>query len=312
MRFTDTFIWELKYRPTKIEDVILPRKIKKHLSGIVKLGNLPNMLFSGSPGTGKTTCALILPKELELSSLYINMSKNTGIDSIRGQVESFASTSSITGKKKVIIGDECDRLSPQAFDSLKSTIEEFSNNCTFIFTSNHKHKIPDPIISRLQEIDFIISKSESMDIKKELFENMKIILRKEKVPFEKKAIIKIVQTFYPDFRKCLNEIQKLSIQGPITNEMVSENIATNIDEYFKCIIDRNFSKLRSYISNISIDLKSFYIYIFRNLEKYIKNDDIPEGILLLSKYQYESAFAIDPEITLTACSIELMQLGTKS
>ena len=311
MKFTDNFIFELKYRPNKIKDIILPKKIKKHLLSIIEDKKLPNLLFSGSPGTGKTTVALAIPHQLELNSLYINMSKNTGIDTIRGQVEAFASTSSITGKKKVIIGDECDRLSPQAFDSLKGTIEEFSNNCTFIFTSNHKYKIPDPIISRLQEVDFIISKSEINDIKKQLFENIIKILKIESIQFEKKAIVKIVNSFFPDFRKCLNETQKLSMQGPITLTSVEENVATNINEYFKCIKSQNFTDLRSYISNISVDLKCFYSYIFRNLEKFISNESISEAIILLAKYQHESAFSIDPEITLTACSIEMMSLEYK-
>lgn len=311
MRFTDNFIFELKYRPNKIEDIILPKKIKNHLLTLVKTGNLPNLIFSGSPGTGKTTAALAIPKELELSSLYINMSKNTGIDTIRGQVESFASTSSISGKKKVIVGDECDRLSPQAFDSLKSVIEEFSNNCTFIFCSNHKYKIPSPIISRLQEVDFVIPKTEINDLKKQLFNNIVKILKTESIQFEKKAIVKIVNSFFPDFRKCLNETQKLSMQGPITLVVVEENVATDINEYFKCIKSQNFSDLRAYISNISIDLKSFYSYIFRNLEKYVSNESISESIVMLAKYQYESAFSVDPEITLTACSIELMGLEYK-
>ena len=310
-RFTDNFIWELKFRPQKIKDIILPKKIKNHLLTLVKTGKLPNLLFSGSPGTGKTTCALALPKELGLSSLYINLSKNTGIDTIRGQVEAFASTSSITGAKKVIVGDECDRLSPQAFDSLKGTIEEFSSNCTFIFTSNYKHKIPDPIISRLQEVDFVISKAETLDIKKQLFESIKIILRKEEIQFESKAIIKIVQTFFPDFRKCLNETQKLSMQGPIAVAIVDDNLATDIAEYFEHIKNQDFSKLRSYISNISIDPKTFYTHIFKKITDYIQEDDISEAIILLAKYMYEAAFAIDPELTLTACSLELMGLKSK-
>lgn len=311
MKFTDNFIFELKYRPEKIENIILPKKIKTHLLTLIKTGNLPNLLFSGSAGTGKTTCALAIPKELGLNSLYMNMSKNTGIDSIRGQVEAFATTSSITGKKKVIIGDECDRLSPQAFDSLKGTIEEFSNNCTFIFTSNHKNKIPDPIISRLQEVDFVISKSETNDIKKQLFNNIIKILRDETIQFEKKAIIKVINNFFPDFRKCLNETQKLSMQGPITLAAVDDNLATDINEYFKCIKSQNFTELRSYISNISVDLKGFYGYIFKNLDKYVANESIAEAIILLAKYQYESAFAIDPEITLVAFSIELMSCNFK-
>ncbi len=202
----------------------------------------------------------------------------------------------------------CDRLTPQAFDSLKAVIEEFSNNVNFIFTSNHKHKIPDPILSRLQEIDFVISKNAEMDVKKELLKTLCQILQKENVEFEKKAVIKVIQTFFPDFRKCLNEMQKLSMQGSISLAIVNENVVTNIDDYFIALKSQNFTDLRSYITNSSIDLKTFYPYIFKNVEKYFKPESIPEAIIHISEYMYKSAFVIDAEITLVACSLELMGL----
>lgn len=307
-KFFDNFIFELKYRPKKIEDLILPEEIKSQFLTIIKNKKIPNLLLSGQAGIGKTTSAFCFVNELELSYKYINMSKNTGIDIIRNQVETFASTASFDGGKKVIIGDECDRLSQQALDSLKGIIDEFSNNCTFIFTSNSKYKLPDPIISRFQEIDFIIPKNKKKDMMSQTLKRLIEISKLENIEFEKKALMILIQTFFPDFRKCLNELQKISMQGSVTIESIKNNIISDIDDYFKALKEKNFTKIRTYVTNIN-DTKTFYTYIFRNLEKYISKENIAEAIIIISKYMFESAFSIDPEITLMACSMELVNLA---
>ena len=309
-KFYDDFIFELKYRPTKISDLLLPSQLKKQFLSIIKNENIPNLLLSGQQGIGKTTSAFCLCNELGINYNYINMSKNTGIDVIRNQTETFASTASIDGKKKVIIGDECDRLSQNALDALKGIIEEFSNNCTFIFTSNHKYKIPGPIISRFQEIDFAVSKKEKIGMMKSTLKRLVEISEIEKIEFDKKALMILVKTFFPDIRKCLNELQKLSMQGAITEASINENVVTDIDEFFKSIKEKDFTKTRTYVTNIN-DGKTFYTNIYNNLQAYIEFENISEAIVLISKYMFESSFAVNPEITLMACAMEMMDFDWK-
>ena len=309
-KFYDTFIFELKYRPKAIKDLILPSHIKKQFENVIKNGNLPNFLFAGTAGVGKTTAGFCLCNELGLNYKYINMSKNTGIDVIRNQVETFATTASFDGKKKVIIGDEADRLSQNALDSLKGIIEEFSNNCTFIFTSNSKYKIPAPLISRFQEIDFVVPKDEKMDMMRSTLKRLIGISKLENIEFEKKALMILIKTFFPDFRKCLNELQKLSMQGKITEASVCNNIVTDIDKYFVALKEKDFTSLRTYVTNIN-DCKTFYTNIYNSLQKYVSVDDISEAIICVSKYMFESSFVADPEITLMACGMEMMNFEWK-
>ena len=164
----DDFIWELKYRPSTLDKIILPDSLFKQMDSIKRKGKLPNMLFSGQPGTGKTTTAFVLADDMNLSAMYMNMSLDTKIDNIRNKMMGFAASVSLTGQKKLFIGDEFDRLSPAAMDSLKGVIEKMSHNCKFIFTSNHKGKIIEPILSRLQEVDFVFSKDDAGLMKKKI------------------------------------------------------------------------------------------------------------------------------------------------
>jgi replication factor C small subunit len=204
----------------------------------------------------------------------------------------------------------CDRLSQNALDALKGVIEEFSNNCTFIFTSNHKYKIPSPIISRFQEIDFVVSKSEKIGMMKSTLKRLIKISEKENIEFDKKALMILVKTFFPDIRKCLNELQKLSMQGAITEASITENIVTDIENFFESLKEKDFTKTRTYVTNIN-DCKTFYTNIYNNLLTYIEFEHMSEAIILISKYMYESAFAVNPEITLMACAMEMMDFNWK-
>ncbi len=307
----DNFVFELKYRPKTLDEVVLPDKLVNQFNMIKSGGDLPNMLFSGPPGVGKTTTAFVLADDMDLSAMYMNMSLETGIDGIRTKMMNFATAMSIDGRKKVIIGDEFDRLSPQAMDSLKGVIEKTSKNCKFIFTSNHKAKIIDPIISRLQEVDFIFSKADTAAMKKKMWRRACQICQKEEVVFDKSAIAEIVRKVFPDMRKIINQLQMFSLQGDITLDVVNSMVLTDTDGFFKLLRDSDWTGVRQYIVDLSIPINDFYTILFQNVERYLHADSVSEAIVLIDKYNFEGTLVSDKQIPLAALAIEMMNLEYK-
>lgn len=307
----DDFVWELKYRPDTLDKIVLPDSLVKQFDSIKSSGKLPNMLFSGPAGVGKTTVAFVLADVMDLSAYYMNMSLDTRIDNIRDNLMGFATSVSLDGRQKLIIGDEFDRLSPNAMDSLKGAIEQTSKNCKFIFTSNHKGKIIDPIISRLQEVDFVFAKKDIPDMKKKMFKVACQICMKEDVTFDKPAVAKVVKDLFPDMRKTLNYLQMLSLRGDITLDAVESNVATDVDGFFKMLRDSDWGAIRQFIVDLPIPHGDYYSVLYNNIERYIHPESLSEAIIMVAKYQHESGFAVDKEIPLAALSIEMMNLVYK-
>lgn len=302
----DDFVWELKYRPEKLDQIILPDSLLKGFNKVKSSGKLPNMLFSGPAGVGKTTVAFVLADEMDLSALYMNMSLDTKIDDVRSKLMAFATAVSLEGKQKVIIGDEFDRLSPNAMDSLKGVIEKCSKNCKFIFTSNHKYKLIEPILSRLQEVDFVYRKDDIPGMKKKLWKMACGICKKEEVEFDPKAVAEVVKQLFPDMRKVLNHLQMLSLRGDVTIEAVEAAVATDIEGFFKLLRDNDWTGVRQYIVDLPIAINDFYSVLYANTERYIHAESVSEAIVMIAKYQYEAAFAVDKQIPLAALAIEMM------
>ena len=164
---SNDFLWVEKYRPQTVDDTILPKQLKQTLQAIVDTGELPNMLFSGTAGLGKTTVAKAMCKQLGLDFILINGSEEGGIDTLRGKIKQFASSVSLQGGYKVVILDEADYLNPQSTQpALRGFIEEFSNNCRFILTCNFKNRIIEPLHSRCGVYEFNTSKKDMADLEK--------------------------------------------------------------------------------------------------------------------------------------------------
>lgn len=300
------FLFVEKYRPRKIADCILPPRIKKDLQAIVTKGEIPNLLFEGSPGTGKTTAAKALCEEIGVDYLLINSSEERGIDILRNKVTDFASTMSIYGGKKCIILDEADFLTPEAQAAFRGIVERVSTNCTFILTCNYASKLMDAIDSRTSTISFKFNKDEELSLKTKMLKRLRSILENENVEYEDLALVRLVDRYYPDFRKTIGELQRLANSGKVTSE--TEITPTqSVEQLFKFMKGKEFNKVRKWVAE-NDDMLSGKLYriIYDGLYEYLKPSCIPLVVILIAKYQYQHSMVLDPEINMVAFLTELM------
>lgn len=305
---SESFLWVEIYRPKTIEDCILPDRLKKPFQEYVNSKEIPNLMLTGSAGVGKTTVARAMCDEIGINHLYINASENRGIDVLRTTIRNYASTVSLTGGKKVIILDEADYLTGEAQAALRGAIEEFSKNCTFIFTCNFKSKLIDALHSRCSVIDFALKNDEKKEMAAQLFKRLQFILTKEGVTYDKAVVAKIIEKFFPDYRRTLNELQRYSSSGNLDAGIVAQlSDVRKISELVKHLKDKNFGEMRKWcVANSDIEPARIYRKVYDSLYQYFKPESIPQAVVTISKYQYQAAFVADQEINLVACLTELM------
>ena len=302
-------LWVEKYRPTKIEDCILPDEIKTMFQSIVDSGEIPNLLLTGSPGIGKTTVAKALCNQLDCDWLMINGSdEGRMIDTLRTTVVNYASTVSLSGGKKVIIIDEADYMNKDSVQpALRGVIEEFSKNCRFIFTCNFKNRIIPALHSRCSVVDFRISKDDKPALGMEMLENVKRILNEEGVKYEESVLVQLVLKYFPDFRRVINELQKYSLNGIIDENILKQSSDENFNELFVALKEKNFSGMRKWVAqNIDNDHVRLYRQIYDTLNDRFEKKSIPQAVLTIADYSYKSAFVADQEVNMVACLTEMM------
>ena len=304
------FLFVEKYRPQVIDDCILPDDTKKTFKEFVEKGEIPNLLLSGPPGIGKTTIAKALCNELGADYYIINGSdEGRFLDTVRNQAKNFASTMSLTGtsKHKVIIIDEADNTGNDVQMLLRANIESFYNNCRFIFTCNYKNKIIEPLHSRCACIDFTIKGKQKAQLATNFFNRLKIILDQEKIEYDQKVLLELVSTFFPDFRRVLNECQRYATGGKIDAGILASFSDISINELIKNLKDKNFTEVRKWVvSNLDNDTTAILRKIYDSLYDNLVPVSIPAAVLIIAKYQYQGSFVADQEINLLACLTELM------
>lgn len=304
----EQFLYTEIYRPKKVEDCILPKRLKEPFQEYVNKKTIPNFLLSGPPGVGKTTIAKAMCEEIKLSHLTINSSDERGIDVLRTKIKTYASTMSLSGTRKVIILDEADHITNDAQAALRGTIEEFSSNCSFVFTCNFKSKIIEAIHSRCVHVDFTLKTNEHIEMMVQLFKRIKMILDEQKITYDPKVLPEIIKLYFPDYRRILNQVQHLAQSGNIDAGSLSKlNENGNIDELFGYISKKDYGNMRKWISeNSNIDSANLYKKIYSLLDKYLDNASVAQAIVILSKYQYQAAFVADQEINNLAALTEIM------
>jgi len=299
-------LWVEKYRPAKVEDCILPDAIKKTFQEYVNKKEIPNLLLSGSAGVGKTTIAKALCEEVGCDYLVINGSDENGVDTIRNKIKSYASSMSLMGGRKVIILDEADYLTPNAQAILRASIEEFSNNCSFIFTCNFKNRIIDPIHSRCTVVDFKINGSKAK-MASQFFKRVEWILEQEGVTYDKPVVAEIITKYFPDNRRILNELQRYSVSGSIDKGILASVSDVQLTELINSLKAKDFAGARKWVTNnLDNDPVRVFRTMYDKLYEVLKPNSVPQMVLILAKYQYQAAFAADHEINLMACLTEIM------
>ena len=302
-----SFLWVEKYRPTKITDCILPESIKNTFIEFIGQKEIPNLLLSGGSGVGKTTVARALCEELYADYILINSSEESGIDVLRTKIKQFASTVSLQSSSKVVILDEADYLNPQSTQpALRGFIEEFHNNCRFIFTCNFKNRIIEPLHSRCSVIEFKIN-GERKQLAGQLLDRCAVILKEQNIEYDSKVVAELIIKHFPDNRRVLNELQRYSVSGKIDSGILVNLSEVSMKELALHLKEKEFTKVRKWVvDNIDNDPTKIFRKIYDNLYTYLDPNTIPAAVIIIGEYQYKSAFVADQEINLLACLTEMM------
>jgi|TARA_B110000908_G_scaffold170756_1_gene231265 DNA polymerase III delta prime subunit len=303
----DQFLWVEKYRPKTIEECILPAGLKQTFQSIVDTGDLPNMMFTGSAGVGKTTAARALCNQLGLDYILINGSEDGNIDTLRGKIKQFASTVSLQGGQKVVILDEADYLNPQSTQpALRGFIEEFSSNCRFILTCNFKNRIIDPLHSRCSIFEFNTPMSNGR-LAGDFMKRLQLILESEGIIYDNAVIAELIMKYIPDWRRVLNECQRYGMSGHIDTGILVTLDETSIKGLMADLKTKNFKDMRKWVTN-NIDVESAKLFrmIYDNMLTYIEPSSIPQVVLILADYSYKDSFVADHELNVVACMTEIM------
>lgn len=301
-------IWCELYRPQTVEDILMPKDLKKQFLKMVKQQSIPNLLlYSSGPGVGKTTLAKALCRDLSADYKYINVSSESGIDTLRSKIQKFASTKSFSGGQKVVIMDEFDGASKNLQQGLRAAIEEFHKVCRFIFTCNYITQIIGPLKSRCQEFDMNYMDTTSIkELKPEIEDRITKILKHKGIDYDIKTVKKLIDTKYPDIRKTIQLCQQYSnINGSIDKDILTFEKVD--EEFYDLLLRKKFNPARRYVIEKNYDYTEMYTNLYKEFVPKLDKPMQPQVILVLAQYQHWHASVADPEINFAACLVELLQ-----
>lgn len=304
----DDFLWCEKYRPRAVKDTVLPHSLQAVFQQFVDDKQIPNLLLTGRAGTGKTTVARAMLEELGCDYIIINGSMNGNIDTLRNDIQNFASSISLSGGRKYVILDEADYLNANSTQpALRNFMEEFSKNCGFILTCNYPNRIIKELHSRCSVIPFTIPSNEKPKLAAKFYRRVTDILSFEKVQSEPKAVAAVVEKHFPDFRRTLNELQRYAATGSIDSGILVNVQEENIKALVEHMKVKDFTNVRKWVvENIDIEPNVLYRKFYDTASEFFKKSSIPQLILILAQYQYKQAFVADSEINIVACMTEIM------
>jgi len=282
--------------------------MKATFKEFIDSGELPNFLFAGGAGVGKTTVAKALCNEVGAEYLFINGSEESGIDVLRGKIKNFASSVSLTDAKKVVILDEADYLNHSSTQpALRGFIEEFSNNCRFIFTCNFKNRIIEPLHSRCAVVEFKIDNTEKPKIAAQFFKRALMILKTEGIEHDPRVVAELISKHFPDYRRVLNELQRYSVSGKIDSGILVNVGEESYAALIKSLKAKAFNEVRTWVGkNSDIESTEVFRKLYDKSVDVMEPGSIPQLVLILAEYQYKAAFVADREINTMAALTEIM------
>lgn len=298
-------IWVEKYRPKQLNDFVVSNNNLQIINSFIKDKQIPNLLFTGTPGIGKTTLAKIITNQiLQCQYLYINASDENGIDTIRTKVTNFSQTKSLDGNLKVVILDECDGLTIDGQRALRNTMEEMSHLTRFILTANYNYKIIPALQSRCQSIDL----TPPLD---GVTKRCVSVLKNEEIDIpeaQKPLLLNLIKQFYPDLRKTINEIQKHSSSGELKINTCNTDSVLNL--VYKEIKNKNINSLRRALIENEQSFNSDYQSLLKELFNYVDSNEPDleykkKALVIIAEHLYRSSFVVDQEINFFACTILL-------
>ena len=296
-------LWVEKYRPETLDTYIGNDHLKSKVKVYLESGDLPHLLLYGKAGTGKTTLAKILVKNIECDYIYINASDENNVETVRTKVKNFAST---IGFKdfKIIILDECDYITPNAQAALRNLMETFSKHCRFILTCNYVERIIDPIQSRCQSFQIVPPS------KTEVAQRLNQILEEEEVNLELEELKILINSGYPDIRRIINTAQRNVVNSILTldkGSVIQNDYKLKLLEILKTQDKRNaFKTIRQLVADSQItDFADLFRLLYDEVDGYGKGH-IAECILVIAKYELSDSQVVDKEINAMAMIIELL------
>ena len=294
-------LWLEKYRPITLEEYIGNETIKNKIADYLKQGSIQNLLFHGVAGTGKTTLAKLIAKNLNCDLLYLNASDERGIDTIREKIIQFASSMSCNDVKIVIL-DEADYLTPQAQATLRNTIESCSKTTRFILTCNYLERIISPLQSRCQTFEITPPSKQEVNYK------CQDILTKEKTLFYDNNIEDVINTHYPDIRKIINTLQGSVVEGQIKIDDTSLKNTQLGDKIIEALSKKSkLSIIRQILADSGArEFDGLFKILYDDVSKYTNKEG--EAILIIAKYQYEYTFVLEKEICIAAMLNKLLEI----
>lgn len=303
--------WVDRFQPQTVEETILPSDTKKILQNLMKdPKSMPDLLFAGPAGIGKTTTAEAMMREMDADYLKVKAAMEGDINTLRTKIQEFASKVSMTNDRKFVIFDEADSLNRQSTQpALRNFMDEFRKNCCFIATCNNKHLIIDPVISRFSEVSFKIPAKEKASILKQVLIAVFKILQEVGVEFDKKAVAEHVQRFSPDLRKTLVELQSYSRKnGKIDIGILSSIETEGMEELFALLKQRSFSELVTWTQKYdNMDIADLNAKIYAKAESNFGAKNLPQIILHMSEYDYKDKFVSNKQINILAMLTEIMR-----
>jgi DNA polymerase III delta prime subunit len=302
--------WVEKFRPKTVKQVILPKTYKRFFLGVVESTDLPNLLIHSSiPGSGKTALAKALCRDLGIKYLYINLSLERGIDTLRSTIQSFATMRSISGKYKCVIMDECDGATKELQDALKVAVEEYHSSCRFIMLCNNVNKLNKALRQgRVMEFDFNMSSVEfQSEMKPHVTYYLKKMLEHEKVSYEEETVKALVDKHYPSIRTCISMLHQFYLlNGCINNNILSFQDID--DEFFELLFKKKVEAARKYIIERNIPYNDIYGLLFRKFLPKVHSSLKGELIKIIDEQQYRNSLVLDQEIAMASCLVKIMEI----